>query len=85
MSVGRIVYHKICIELLHELFEALSAKDKLVLQHTYGLLAEEKYTLEEIGLRLTMRPDGVKKARHADENKLKENYQNSKLLRNLNV
>lgn len=79
MSVDRIVYHKICIELLHELFEELSAKDKFVLQHTYGLFSEKKYTLEEIGLRLTMRPDGVEKARHAAEKRLRENYQDSKL------
>ena len=79
MSVDRIVYHKICIELLHEMFDELSAKDKFVLQHTYGLFGEKKYTLEEIGLRLTMRPDGVEKARHAAENRLKENYQESKL------
>lgn len=79
MSVDRIVYHKICIELLHELFEELSAKDKFVLQHTYGLFGEKKYTLEEIGLRLTMRPDGVEKARHAAEKRLREKYQDSKL------
>jgi len=79
MSVDRIVYHKICIELLHELFEELSAKDKFVLQHTYGLFGEKKYTLDEIALRLTMRVDGVEKARHAAEKRLRENYQDSKL------
>lgn len=67
VSVDKIVYHKICIELLRELFEELSAKDKFVLSHTYGLFGEKKYTIEEIGLRLTMRPDGVEKARHAAE------------------
>ena len=79
MSVDRIVYHKICIELLHELFEELSVKDKFVLQHTYGLFGEKKYTLDEIGLRLTMRVDGVEKARHAAEKRLREKYQDSKL------
>ena len=79
MSVDRIVYHKICIELLHELFEELSAKDKFVLQHTYGLFGEKKYTLDEIALRLTMRVDGVEKARHVAEKRLKEKYQDSKL------
>ncbi len=79
MSVDRIVYHKICIELLHELFEELSAKDKFVLQHTYGLFGEKKYTLDEIALRLTMRVDGVEKARYAAEKRLRENYQDSKL------
>ena len=79
MSVDRIVYHKICIELLHELFEDLSAKDKFVLQHTYGLFGEKKYTLDEIALRLTMRVDGVEKARHAAEKRLREKYQDSKL------
>lgn len=79
MSVDRIVYHKICIELLHELFEELSAKDKFVLQHTYGLFGEKKYTLDEIALRLTMRVDGVEKARNAAEKRLRENYQDSKL------
>ena len=79
MSVDRIVYHKICIELLHELFEELSAKDKFILQHTYGLFGEKKYTLDEIGLRLTMRVDGVEKARHAAEKRLREKYQDSKL------
>ena len=44
-----------------------------------SLSPRKKYTLEEIGLRLTMRPDGVEKARHAAENRLKENYQESKL------
>jgi len=79
MSVDRIVYHKICIELLHELFEELSAKDKFVLQHTYGLFGEKKYTLDEIALRLTMRVDGVEKACHAAEKRLREKYQDSKL------
>lgn len=79
VSVDKIVYHKICIELLHELFEELSAKDKFVLSHTYGLFGEKKYTLDEIGLRLTMRPDGVEKARHAAEKRLRENYRGSKL------
>ena len=79
MSVDRIVYHKICIELLRELFEELTAKDKFVLQHTYGLFGEKKYTLDEIALRLTMRVDGVEKARHAAEKRLREKYQDSKL------
>lgn len=79
VSVDRIVYHKICIELLHELFEELSAKDKFVLAHAYGLFGEKKYTLDEIGLRLTMRPDGVEKARRAAEKRLRENYRGSKL------
>ena len=79
MSVDRIVYHKICIELLHELFEELSAKDKFVLQHTYGLFGERKLPLDEIALRLTMRIDGVEKARHAAEKRLREKYQDSKL------
>lgn len=43
------------LELLRELFEDLSAKDKFVLSHSYGLFGEKKYTLDEIGLRLTMR------------------------------
>lgn len=79
MSVDRIVYHKICIELLHELFEELSGKDKFVLQHTYGLFGERKLPLDEIALRLTMRVDGVEKARHAAEKRLRKNYQDSKL------
>lgn len=79
VSVDKIVYHKICIELLHELFEELSAKDKFVLSHSYGLFGEKKYSLDEIGLRLTMRPDGVEKARRTAEKRLRENYQGSKL------
>lgn len=79
ISVDRIVYHKICIELLHELFEELSSKDKFVLQHTYGLFGEKKLPLDEIALRLTMRVDGVEKARHAAEKRLREKYQDSKL------
>lgn len=64
---------------MHELFEELSAKDKFVLGHTYGLFGEKKYNLDEIGLKLTMRSDGVEKARRAAEKRLKENYRDSKL------
>lgn len=79
MSVDSIVYHKICIELLEELFQTLGYKDKFILQHHYGLFGEKKYSLEEIAIKLTMRIDGVEKARKAAEKRLRENYADSKL------
>ena len=62
-SVDQIVYQKICLELLKELFDGLSERDKSILGHSFGVYGYEKYTLDKLGLIEMLTVDGVAKAR----------------------
>lgn len=79
VPTDRIVYRKICLELLKELFEALPKKDKHILGHSYGLFGYEPKDLDTLSLEQIMTVDGVIKARRAALKKIKEKYSDSKL------
>lgn len=78
-SPERVVNRKICIELLKEMFDSLSEKDKAILGHTFGVFGYEKKTLDEIALEEMIKIDGVEKAKSAALKRLKEKYPESKL------
>ena len=64
-SPEKVVNRKICIELLKEMFNSLSEKDKAILGHTFGVFGYEKKTLDEIALEEMIKIDGVEKAKSA--------------------
>ena len=78
-SPEKVVNRKICIELLKEMFNSLSEKDKAILGHTFGVFGYEKKTLDEIALEEMIKIDGVEKAKSAALKRLKEKYPESKL------
>lgn len=78
-SPASVVYRKICGELLEELFEQLSAKDKSILGHTYGVYGYEGYTTDELALKEMLTPDAVVKARRAALRRLRKSYEGSRL------
>ena len=63
LPVDRVVYQKVCLELLRELFDGLSDKDKSILGHSFGVYGYKKYSLDELGLKEILTMDGVIKAR----------------------
>ena len=63
LPVDQIVYQKVCLELLRELFDGLSDKDKSILGHSFGVYGYKKYSLDELGLKEILTMDGVIKAR----------------------
>ncbi len=65
LPVDRIVYKKICLELLRELFDRLGDKDRSVLGHFFGVYGYRRYSLDELGLKEMLTTDGVIKARKA--------------------
>lgn len=79
VPVDRLVHRKICIEYLEELFDQLSAKDKYILGHSYGVYGYEKYSIDEIALREMLTRDGVTKARSIALKHLCSIYPDSKL------
>ena len=79
IPVDRIVHRKICVEYLEELFDQLSAKDKYILGHSYGIYGYEKYSIDQIALREMLTRDGVTKARSIALKHLRSIYSDSKL------
>ena len=79
VPVDRLVHRKICIEYLEELFDQLSAKDKYILGHSYGIYGYEKYSIDQIALREMLTRDGVTKARSIALKHLRSIYSDSKL------
>jgi DNA-directed RNA polymerase specialized sigma subunit len=75
----RIVYRKICIELLQELFDTLPRKDREILGKSMGVFGYKKIPLDEIALEQVMRVDGVVKARDRALEKLRDMYEGSRL------
>ena len=75
------VYRNTCLELLEGLFQQLSAKDKYILGHSYGIYGYEKLSADELGLREMLTQDGVTKAKKAALEHLRQLYPGSALQR----
>ena len=75
----QIVYRKVCIELLRELFVALPKKDRDILGKCYGILGFEKTSPKEIGMYHMMKESAVEKAKSRAVEKLKAAYPGSRL------
>ena len=73
------VYRQVCAEELEQLFRTLSAKDRAILGHTYGVFGYEKLSADELGLLEMLSPDGVTKARKAALERLRSRYPGSGL------
>ena len=80
-SAEQIVYRKVCLELLEPLFRSLSAKDRSILGHTFGVYGYEQLSADELGLREMLSPDGVTKARKTALEHLRQRYPGSELQR----
>lgn len=80
-SAEQIVYRKVCLELLEPLFRSLSAKDRSILGHTFGVYGYEQLSADELGLREMLFPDGVTKARKTALEHLRQRYPGSELQR----
>ena len=63
VSAEQVVYRKVCIELLQELFDALPKKDRDILGKFYGVFGFEKTSLKEIGMYHMMKESAVEKAK----------------------
>lgn len=75
----QIAYRKVCIELLHELFDTLPKKDRDILGKFYGVFGFKKTPLKEIGMYHMMKESAVEKAKDRAIKKLKKAYPGSKL------
>ena len=64
---------------LDEVAQTLSAKDRAILGHIYGVFGYEKQSTDELGLREMLSPDGVTKARKAALERLRSRYPGSGL------
>ena len=80
-SAEQIVYREVCLELLEPLFRSLSAKDRSILGHTFGVYGYEKLSADELGLREMLTHDGVTKARKTALEHLRKRYPGSDLQR----
>ena len=78
-SAEQIVYRKVCIELLRELFDALPKKDRDILGKAYGAFGDPEATLKEIGMYHMMKESAVEKAKNRAVEKLREAYPGSRL------
>lgn len=79
LTPEQAVYRQVCTEELERLFRTLSAKDRAILGHTYGVFGYEKLSADELGLREMLSPDGVTKARKAALERLRSRYPGSGL------
>ena len=78
-SAEQVVYRKVCIELLRELFDALPKKDRDILGKAYGAFGYEEVALKEIGMYHMMKESAVEKAKSRAVEKLKAAYPGSRL------
>ena len=78
-SAEQVVYRKVCIELLRELFNALPKKDRDILGKAYGVFGYREATLKEIGMYHMMKESAVEKAKNRAVEKLREAYPGSRL------
>ena len=78
-SAEQIVYRKVGIELLRELFDALPKKDRDILGKVYGAFGYSEATLKEIGMYHMMKESAVEKAKNRAIEKLRESYPGSRL------
>ena len=79
VSAEQVVYRKVCIELLQDLFDALSKKDRDILGKTCGVFGYPEMTLKEIGMYHMMKESAVEKAKNRAVKKLREAYPGSRL------
>ena len=75
----QIMYRKVCIELLREMFDALPKKDRDILGKCYGILGFKETPLKEIGMYHMMKESAVGKAKDRAIKKLEKAYPGSKL------
>ncbi|MDD4494065.1 MAG: hypothetical protein PHV32_06905 [Eubacteriales bacterium] len=75
----RIIYRKICAELLGEIFESLSLKDKMILGQVFGVYGYKKKSLDDIAFEQVMKIDGVIKAKNQALERLRAKIDGSKL------
>jgi len=75
----RIVYRKVCIELLRELFDQLSKKDQDILGKIHGLFGYPITPLHEICMYHMMKEAAVEKAKARAIKKLEKAYPGSRL------
>ena len=78
-STEQVVYRKVCIELLKELFDALPKKDRDILGKTCGVFGYSEASLKEIGMYHMMKESAVEKAKNRVVEKLRESYPASRL------
>ena len=78
-SAEQVVYRKVCIELLRELFNALPKKDRAILGTSSGVSGYSEATLKEIGMYHMMKESAVEKAKNRAVEKLKAAYPGSRL------
>ena len=79
LTPEQTVYRQVCTEELEQLFRTLSAKDRAILGHTYGVFGYEKLSADELGLHEMLSPDGVTKARKSALERLRSRYPGSGL------
>ena len=75
----QVVYRKVCIELLREMFDALPKKDRDILGKCYGIFGFKETPLKEIGMYHMMKESAVIKAKDRAIQKLEKAYPGSKL------
>lgn len=75
----QIVYRKVCIELLQEMFDVLPKKDRDSLGKFFGIFRFEKTPLKEIGMYHMMKKSDVEKAKDRAIKKLEKAYPGNKL------
>ena len=63
VSAEQIVYRKVCIELLRELFDALPKRDRDILGKCYGVFGFPQTPLKDIGMYHMMKESAVEKAK----------------------
>ena len=78
-SAEQVVYRKVCMELLRELFDALPKKDRDILGKAYGVFGYRETALKEIGMYHMMKESAVEKAKNRAVEKLKAAYLGSRL------
>ena len=78
-SAEQVVYRKVCIELLRELFNALPKKDKDILGKAYGVFGYSEAALNEIGMYHMRKESAVEKAKNRAVEKMKAVYPSSRL------
>lgn len=81
VSAEQIVYRKVCIELLRELFDALPKKDRDILGKRYGVFGFPQTPLKDIGMYHMMKESAVEKAKDRALKKLEKAYPGSRLHR----
>ena len=79
VSTEQVVYRKVCIELLREMFDALPKKGRDILGKSYGVFGYRETTLKEIGMYHMMKESAVEKAKNRAVEKLKAAYPGSRL------